>query len=69
MQVMQDLITRIQTGMTTADDARAVAAIVARLEQYEATLREIAASGRGTNAVRAFNALAGQGQHLEGGDE
>ena len=58
---MQDLITRIQTGMTTVDDARAVEAIVARLEQYEAALREIAASGHGANAVRAFRALAGLG--------
>jgi len=30
-------------------------------------LREIAASGRGTNAVRAFRVLAGYEHHLEGG--
>jgi len=69
MQVMQDIIARIETGMTTTDDARAVAAIVARLARYELALREIAACGCEDDTARALRALAGQGQHLEGGDE
>jgi len=63
---MQDLITRIETGMATVDDARAVAAIVARLARYELALREIAACGCEDDTARALRALVGQEHHPEG---
>ena len=66
MQVMQDIIARIETGMTTTDDARTMAAIVARLARYELALREIAACGCDDDTARALRALVGQEHHPEG---
>jgi len=54
---MDGLIGRIETGMTDADDARVVAAIVARLMRYERALRGIAACGGEKDAMRALRAL------------
>jgi len=54
---MDGLIDRIETGMTTVDDARVVAAMVARLTRYERVLREIAACGDEEDAMRALRAL------------
>jgi hypothetical protein len=54
---MDDIIERIEQGLTTADDARAVSRIIARLEGYELALREISLYGKGEDAMRAMRAL------------
>ena len=57
---MEDtLVDRIEHGMTTAEDARIVARIIARQAVYEMALREIAAYGTGASAMLAARVLAG----------
>lgn len=56
------LTERIEQGMTTCDDARIVASMIARLSAYEMVLREICARGTGDAAMLACRVLVGE-QH------
>lgn len=53
-----DLIDRIEQGMTTAMDAEVVARALAKLARYEIALTEIAIYGRAEDAMKACQALA-----------
>lgn len=53
-----DLIDRIEQGMTTAMDAEVVARALAKLARYEIALTEIAIYGHPTDSMKACQSLA-----------
>lgn len=59
MDDMDELLERIERGLTTERDAATVAGILARAIRYEIALREISIYGRGQEAMTALQALIG----------
>lgn len=55
---IEAILDRIETGMTTVEDAKAVARLVGRVMRYELVLKDIAVHGDDGAAMKACEALA-----------